>query len=239
MNCNNFYLFQMTNLEGWLAYKKAEEIITDWIALNNPAATLDLSKLWLKELPPIPFNCQTFYCYENQLTMLPALPNCQSVSCYKNQLVSLPELPNCTELYCSYNQLKTLPKLPNCISMYCDNNKLKILPELPKCKKIWCFKNKLTMLPKLQQCEELWCSDNQLTYLPELHALANVYCNNNKYLWINKYQGKKYVGLNETPNYSKCAKVIQRNYKKYIIRKYKLLDKYLLKNTIKVVLLYI
>ena len=48
----------------------------------------------IKELP----NCQSFKCYNNQLTVLPRLPNCQELYCYNNQLTVLPELPNCQRL---------------------------------------------------------------------------------------------------------------------------------------------
>ena len=97
----------------------------------------------------------------------------------------------------------------------------------------------LKELPEIPtNCQTLECDNNKLTVLPELSNCQILFCYNNQYLWINKKQAKQF-GIKETPNYSKYAKMIQRNYKRYIIKKYHLLDKYLLKNTIKVVILYI
>jgi Leucine-rich repeat (LRR) protein len=196
-----------------------EERIAAWIRSNDPSKDLILSGLNLTELPKIPWNCRRLMCDGNQLTVLPELPTCEMLWCYNNQLTVLPELPNCQTLSCTGNQLTVLPELPNCQALFCSNNKLIVLPELPN-------------------CQILCCRNNQLIVLPELHNNnQELYCHNNKYLWITKQQSRKY-NIKETPNYSKFAKIIQRNYRRYMIRKHKLLDKYLLRDTIKVVCLY-
>jgi hypothetical protein len=157
-------------------------------------------------------------------------------------LTELPKIPsNCVTLSCSNNKLTVLPELPNCAALWCQNNQLTVLPELPNCQMLNCCDNQLTALPELPVCWMLFCDNNQLTVLPELPSCHGLYCSNNKYLWITKQQSIKYHEhrVEATPNYTKFAKVIQRNYRKYIIRKYKPLDKYLLRDTIKVVYLYI
>jgi Leucine-rich repeat (LRR) protein len=138
--------------------------------------------------------------------------------------------------------LTELPKIPsNCVTLSCSNNKLTVLPELPNCQILNCCGNQLTALPELPACWMLFCENNQLAVLPELPNYSGLYCSNNKYLWITRQQSIKYhkYHLEATPNYTKFAKIIQHNYRKYIIRKYKPLDKYLLRDTIKVVCLYI
>jgi hypothetical protein len=154
-------------------------------------------------------------------------------------LAELPQIPaNCQRLYCYWNELTSLPPLPNCKMLACCVNKLTVLPELPNCEILECEENQLITLPKLPNCRRLYCRSNKLTVLPELSQCRELMCENNKYLWITKRLARKH-NIKETPNYTKSAKVIQRNYRRYIIRKYKLLDKYLLRDTIKVVSLYL
>jgi hypothetical protein len=193
-----------------------------WIQANDPTLILNLSHYNLTELPKIPSNCQILWCNNNALTVLLELPNCKVLHCFYNKLTALPDLPNCVELACCYNELTALPPLPNCRKLECERNKLTAIPELS------------------DQCYRLYCRYNQLTALPKLSSkLTHLFMfTGNKYLWITKKHSKKY-GIQETSNYSKCAKIIQRNYRRYIIRKCKLLDKYLLKGPIKIVNLYI
>jgi hypothetical protein len=230
------YLLMITLLYK-VFMQEAEKRIANWIQLNDSSRELNLSYLGLTTLPKIPSNCRTLSCYNNQLTVLPELPNCQTLYCPNNQLTVLPELPNCQTLYCHYNQLTVLPELPNCWVLGCDNNQLTVLPELHNCQRLGCSNNQLTVLPELPNCQTLYCSNNKLTVLPELPNCEALNCNNNQYLWITKRHSRK-LNKKATPNYTKFARVIQRNYRKYIIRKYKLLDKYLLKDTIKVIYLY-
>jgi hypothetical protein len=220
--------------------QEAKQRIADWIKLNNPSNRLDLSFLNLTELPEIPSNCRIFNCSYNQLTILPELPNCRILKCSHNKLTSLPELPNCRTLYCFDNQLTVLPELPNCQEIACCNNQLTVLPQLSNCTLLECENNQLIVLPELPNCQRLYGRNNKLTVLPELPNCDDLCCSDNKYLWITKRHSMKYrYDIEATPNYTKFAKVIQRNYKRYIIRKYHVLDKYLLRDTIKVVCLYI
>ncbi len=200
--------------------KKANNRITKWLALNDPTEILDLSKMNLTELPPIPLHCLNFYCNNNKLTFLPELPNCQILICSSNLLTSLPPLPNCTALYCERNQLTCLPELHNCFRLTCNDNKLTCLPDLP-------------------MCRSLFCKKNQLTYLPQLPAsYIYINCKENKYLHVSKSQAKKF-NLRETPDYTKCARVIQRSYKRYLRKRYRdVIDKFLFVNLTKIICLY-
>jgi Leucine-rich repeat (LRR) protein len=202
-----------------LLKKNLQKRIDAWVALNDSSALLDLSQLGLTELPKIPSNCQRLDCDVNKLTVLP-------------------ELPNCRELHCSNNRLIVLPELPNCWMLYCQGNLLTVLPELPNCRILLCHGNLLTFLPELSNCRMLYCNNNLLTSLPELPNCKTLYCYDNKYLWITKKHSRS-CGIEETPNYTKCARIIQRTYRRYIIRKSKLLDGYLLRDPSKIVCLYI
>ncbi len=188
-----------------IAYNLAQEAINrmnTWISLNDPDALLNLTSLNLKQLPTIPLNCKKLACSRNELTSLPQLPNCEVLICQNNKLTSLPQLPNCQILSCQNNKLTSLPQLPNCQILSCGANQLTYLPELPK-------------------CNSLYCSQNKLTYLPQLleSGRFEIIVNLNKYLHINKHLAIKY-NIKETPNYNKCARIIQRNYKKYLRIKY-------------------
>jgi Leucine-rich repeat (LRR) protein len=193
--------------------QEAEKRIADWVKLNDPSQKLILSNLGLTELPKIPSNCQRLHCDNNQLTVLPELQTLEA-KCTKDDKEGAQRLsyPNCQTLCCYNNQLTVLPELPNCRELFCGENKLTVLPELPNCRVLWCYYNQLTVLPELPNCQFLFTS-------------------NNKYLWISKQYARQH-NKKETPNYTKYAKVIQRNYRRYIIRKYKLLDRYLLRDTI-------
>ncbi len=91
------------------------------------------------------------------------------------------------------------------------------------------------MLPYLPKCILLDCANNKLTNLPCLPSCGffSVYCSANEYLYINKLQAKKFA-LKETPNYNNCAKIIQRNYKNYLRKKYNdIVNQYLFKGPAK------
>ncbi len=203
--------------------QEAIERINRWIALNDPTVVLNLTHLNLKDLPSIPANCQILYCYYNQLTYLPELPNSIiHLHCYCNKLTSLPQLPNCNYLHCSHNQLT-------------------VLPDLPQCEFLYCYNNQLTYLPQLIKCRYLSCDSNKLTYLPQLPKLVYTMCHNNEYLYINKHHATKCNNIQkDTPNYNKFARVIQRNYKKYLRRKYfDTITPFLFNGPNKIVCLYI
>jgi Leucine-rich repeat (LRR) protein len=201
--------------------QRAKKIIDEWIKQNDPSKTLYLAYLKLTELPEIPPNCKELHCNNNNLTSLPVLPNCEVLYCFQNQLTVLPELPNCDTLFCAYNQLT-------------------VLPELPKCRVLYCYANQLTFLPELPNCHRaLYCGDNRLLVLPNFAQRPyDLNYQNNPYLWISKRQSRK-LRIKETPNYPRYAQIIQRNYRKYIIRKSKLLYNYISKDTSKVVCLYL
>jgi hypothetical protein len=236
--------------------QQATSIVTHWVRRNDPTQVLNLIDLGLTKLPDIPHNCQILFCGRNKLTSLPDLPNCRFLCCDDNNLTSLPDLPNCQTLNCYYNKLTSLPELQNCQFLNCNNNKLTCLPNLINCDYLACANNQLTVLPDLPNCTGINCSNNQLLYLPKLplcdsltffgnsiraypqvgtHCVVEFDC---KYMYISKKQAGG--GLVETPNYNKCAHVIQRNFKKYLRRKYtKLAHVYIMRDPSKIVGSYI
>ncbi len=211
--------------------------IKNW--LTNPSIyfRLDLSRLQLTQLPPIPTNCTSLDCTFNCLTELPDLPDIIELLCSHNQLTSLPALPKCKVLYCRGNKLSKLPELPNCIDLLCSDNLLEKLPDLPNCTDLWCENNLLTSLPELNKCKKsLKCSDNHIKYLPKIHP----YCDLRnidaiKYIYITKKQAQHY-SLKEKPNYHKHIKVIQRSFRRYLRKKYQsVISNYLFAGPTKIV----
>lgn len=143
---------------------------------------LDLSRLELTELPPLPDDLIILRCDSNQLTSLPALPSSLKVlHCHSNQLTSLPELPPFLEtLSCSHNPIDSLPSLPSSLKqLVCIRNYLTTFPPLPRALQELCFDNNyITQLPKLPpHLTSLSCCNNQLTSLPSLpHGLESLFC---------------------------------------------------------------
>ena len=187
-------------------------------AANEPIFDTDVSgitELWvtyynIKDLAGLEHFVwlEEFYCYFNQIEILPALPpSLKYLDCDSNQLSALPALPGDLEgLDCSNNSLKALPNvLPSgLISLNCGSNQLTTLPVLPSgLMEFYCNFNPLVELPALPlglkglACsgnpqivlpdslppglERLFCSDNQLATLPALPAsLTWLFCNGNQ-----------------------------------------------------------
>ena len=63
--------------------EEAQRRVDEWIRRNDTTEPLDLAKLGLTELPPLPAELTRLYCYGNNLTELPELPtNSQSFHLY-------------------------------------------------------------------------------------------------------------------------------------------------------------
>ena len=143
---------------------------------------LDLSKLGLTELPPLPDDLIMLRCDSNELTSLPALPpSLRILHCHSNQLSSLPELPPFLEsLSCSHNHISSLPSLPPSLTqLVCIQNYLTVLPELPPAlEELYFDNNYITHLHSLPPyLTSLSCVGNQLTSLPSLpHGLESLFC---------------------------------------------------------------
>lgn len=122
-------------------------------------------------------------------------------------LEELPPIPiECKILYCYGNRLTKLPALQNCTQLYCHCNKLVLLPELPKCVALTCWANELLFLSGLPQNPVVIVGvDKSRPPSPWLH--------------ITKRQARRFR-LRKTPNYFRCAKVIQRTWRRYLRRKY-------------------
>ena len=143
---------------------------------------LDLSKLHLTELPPLPDDLIMLRCDSNELTSLPELPSSLRIlHCHSNHLSSLPELPPFLEsLSCSHNHISSLPSLPSTLTqLVCIRNYLTSLPPLPHSLEELCFDNnyitQLAMVPP--HLTSLSCCRNQLTALPSLpDGLHSLFC---------------------------------------------------------------
>jgi hypothetical protein len=231
-----------TNIKNYLLPTPeycADIQITEWIENNDPTLPLDLSGFGLTQLPKIPLNCQSLDCSSNKLKVIDQTLYCRALDCGNNQLVTLPELPNCLDLYCSNNQLTALPELSKCKYLICGDNKLTALPELPNCMNLACHDNdKLTVLPVLPVCTSLNFCGTNISNLPDIPKGIYFYCDY-RYLCISKKEAKKF-GFVPTLNYHKYARIIQRNYKKYLRKKYGgLIHEYLLRDPSKIVSQYI
>jgi len=142
---------------------------------------LDLSKLGLTELPPLPDDLIVLRCDLNELTSLPELPSSLRVlHCHQNQLSSLPKLPPFLEsLSCSHNHLTSLPSLPSSLTqLVCMRNHLSALPPLPSSLQELCIDNNdITWLPTLPSLTSLSCCSNPMMSLPSLpHGLESLFC---------------------------------------------------------------
>ncbi len=218
--------------------KKAIKKVNNWIKNNDPNEWLELHSLGLEKLPNIPSNCRYLDCCGNHLTSLPELPSCEILVCYFNQLNSLPQLV-CRVIHCQFNNLTSLPQLDNCTELYCWCNELTYLPKLPNCISLKCDMNKLTSLPQLPKCSELYCGNNQITYLPPLPSCYQLDYAHNKYLYISKHIAKKFH-KEETHNYNRSAQLIQKNYKRYLRKKYQyIINSFLFTGPTKIVCLYL
>ena len=171
--------FQQRNMYGTL-----EQNISMYLALQRiqqcKDRRLDLSRLELTELPPLPDDLIMLRCDSNQLTSLPTLPSSLRIfHCHGNQLTSLPDLPPFLEsLSCSNNPLRSLPPLPSSLTqLVCMQNQLTSLPPLPHSLLELCFDyNDVTRLQELPpHLSKLSCTYNQLTYLPSLPSLESLY----------------------------------------------------------------
>jgi hypothetical protein len=220
---------------------KAKDIIEKWIELKDPTKILNLSKLGLDELPPIPESCRLLYCYDNNLKSLPDLPNVYILNCKNNQLTSLPNIPRLVQLNCSNNKLTELPNRPY-LALSCQNNLLTELPDtLQRCHILRCDNNKLIKIPEIKpHIATFSCFGNRhLLTMPKLkkgHKLHRTYYG--EYIYVNKlaFHDAKL----EDGNYNKSALIIQRSFKNYMRRKYKIfVDLHLLKGPTSVVCAYI
>ena len=130
------------------------EIALERIQNLGPDGYLNLEKLGLTELPPLPPTILRLNCnFNRNLVSLPPLPtSLEHLECVGNGLTSLPPLPTSLKvLICRGNKLTSLPALPpNLIKLNCITNELSNLPVLPKTlESLYCRNNQLTTLPVL------------------------------------------------------------------------------------------
>lgn len=167
----------------------ALEKISKW----KEGTVLDLSRLGLYELPPIPSTVTRLRCGHNHLTKLSKEslpPRLIELNISSNKISSISEeLENLTSLEildCSFNLIKTLPPLPPFLKkLQCSNNGLVAINTIPDTLEIFCCDlNGLTSLPipLSSHLKELSCSLNPLDRLPNILPLSlmNLVCNNNQ-----------------------------------------------------------
>lgn len=100
----------------------------------KPGKTLNLSRCYLTELPPLPPGLTRLFCERNRLTHLPDdLPDTlKFIDCSFNNLTCLPStLPrDLDQLYCVNNRIRSLPLRfpPRLRILYCSDNLLTCLP---------------------------------------------------------------------------------------------------------------
>jgi len=164
------------------------EIETYLNSLSEDILTLSIDGRRIKVLPDLTRfkNLKEFYCSDNKLKSLPALPQSLEVlHCSGNKLTSLSDLPqNLKQVYFTKNKLSSLPTLPQTLEkLYCSSNQLISLPNLTRLKNLKvleCCNNQLSSLPSLpQNLETLFCFNNKLTYLPTLPEKIVFVCWNN------------------------------------------------------------
>lgn len=168
----------------------ALETISKW----KEGRLLDLSRLGLYELPPIPSTVTRLRCAHNHLTKLSKdslPPGLIELDISSNKLSSISEalvdLTTLKILNCSFNLIKTLPSLPPFLKeLQCSNNGLVEIGAIPETLEIFhCDFNSLSSLPipssLSPRMKELHCSYNLLMQLPDAlpRSLTTIVCNNN------------------------------------------------------------
>ena len=190
----NFRNFLNTNYPAFMDGSGDSLIIDSAATLTG---TLNCSSQNIANLTGVEYfvNITQLWCFNNQLTSLPALTNntaLQELWCTSNQLTALPNLNTALQvLWCNNNKLTTLPALTNntaLLRLECSGNQLTILPDLTinsALEILNCYANQLTALPTLTNniaLRLLNCSNNQLTALPALTnniALQELSCSYN------------------------------------------------------------
>ncbi len=140
----------MWTAEGRAAYDRVDA----WAAAGNRTIPLDLLRMGLTELPPLPDDVLHLNCSHNKLTTLQVvLPHDLLIlDCGDNELVALPDLPpKLLALHAVNCLLEALPALPpTLLYLLCGNNNLRTLPALPmQLETLSCYGNKLRALPAL------------------------------------------------------------------------------------------
>jgi Leucine-rich repeat (LRR) protein len=135
---------------------KAQHIVTEWLDKGR-TGPLNLSRMGLTALPPLPPDLTDLRCVGNALTALPPLPpNLQILIVAENRLTELPSLPSVlVYLDVTDNRLASLPlPLPHSLEqLYCSDNRLtdEGLPPTngwpPRLNTLYCTHNRLRNCP--------------------------------------------------------------------------------------------
>ncbi len=172
------------------------EIIDDW----EKGEDLDLTGLYLQNIPKLPDNVKTVYLSCNNISEELKLPDgiisldldynnfknirnfpsdLKLLSCGNNLLTSISYIPlNLTSLNLSCNNLYEIPKLPvTLLELDINRNKISTLPILPKhLTELKCRFNNLSELPKLPDTLiYVDCRFNFFKKLPNNNSLTTLY----------------------------------------------------------------
>lgn len=122
------------------------------------------------------------YCYDNDITELPApkyLPVLTILDCSYNNIVEIPEYQNLIELNCSHNKIQKMGPLLKIKTMECSNNSLVRLPEMHAIESIYCSRNKLIELADYPTLKECYCDHNEIKLIKNLNNLEKIDCGSN------------------------------------------------------------
>jgi hypothetical protein len=129
-----------------MTYAAALRRIRAWKKAKNPQKWLNLSRLKLTTLPPLPSNLRRLKCYRNALTSLEGLPK------------------GLKQIWCNSNNLETLKGLPDgLLFISCaDNENLNSIVDIPDsvrairlgdCREV----STITSLPSNLEYLDIWC----------------------------------------------------------------------------------
>lgn len=126
-----------------------EELLRRLAYATDISDILDVSRLNITSLPPLPNSLKNLDCSHTPIIKLPPLPE------------------SLTFLDCSYTQITEIPRLPDSLKhLLCDNiSSLTSLPHLPNLLQyLWCNNTNIIELPPLPE-SLLWLHSENCPYL--------------------------------------------------------------------------
>jgi hypothetical protein len=166
--------YDRTALDAWVnAAVEGENRLEAAARIRASEGHLDLSRLGLRQLPPLPADLYQLDCSDNNLAQVQALPaGLQNLFCNNNPLTHLSGLPSSLEyLETSECPLAALPPLPSNLKVLDANccGLTSVPSEWPSGLRILSLQgNQISAIPSLPTTPGLKCylNDNELTALP-------------------------------------------------------------------------
>jgi len=144
--------------------------------------SLNLNRLQITELPPLPDTLEVLMCSSSSLRIIRSLPKeLKYLYCHNTPLLELPDLPKgLLGLQCSNTLLTSLPELPPKLdSLICSNTLIKELPTLPEgIREIYCHSNSLlSVVPSVPSSLYIfYCKETAISLIPRLPLLYLLNC---------------------------------------------------------------